>query len=118
MPTSAPSTSGVASRSASACSTVAAILHEADDLSVLEDRLAARRDPALGAAIHSDDAILDVAHAIAFGIDALTERRLDAIAIFRMDPGEKDAEIDGRVGREAPHGLEARVPLDRLRQRV
>lgn len=91
---------------------------EADDPSVLEDRLAARRDPALGAGIHSDDAILDVAHAIAFGIDALAERRLDAIAIFRMDPGEKDAEIDGCVGREAPHGLEARVPLDCLRQRV
>ena len=86
--------------------------------SLLEHGLAARGNPSLRAAVHADDTILDVADTVAGGIHALTQRGLDTFTVVRMNSSDEDAEVHRGVGRQAPHGLEMRVPLDDLRDGI
>ena len=64
---------------------------EAHDASLIEDVLPRVATHAFGSPVHADDAILDVADAVAFGIDALAERRLNAVAVLGMDPADENA---------------------------
>ena len=75
---------------------------EARRLSILEDRLAARRDPSCRAAVDADDAILDVADAVAVGVDARAKCGLNALSILGMNAADEHAEIHRLPTPEVP----------------
>ena len=68
----------------------------------LEDSLAARRDPALGAVAVPDHPVPRLVPAVAGRVERPADRRGHGRAVVGVDPGLEDGVIDRRPGRQAP----------------
>ncbi|GJE03760.1 hypothetical protein GMJLKIPL_5717 [Methylobacterium isbiliense] len=85
---------------------------------ILERGSSVGGDPALDRVFNPDHAILDVVDAIPGRVGASGNGFLDLRPIVEMNGGQPHAVIDMGVRRQAPHGLEPRIPFQCARSRI